>query len=150
MTQEGLDKIKKDLAEALAQRPVISAAIAEAREKGDLSENAEYDAAKDEQAELEDRINKLEYQIRNSQIITEADLTGEHVNLGLGVRVKDMKTKKEYVYTIVGITSADPFNGKISNESPVGKALLGKKLGDIVEIQTKKGVLNYKVMEIIK
>lgn len=121
-----------------------------ARSFGDLSENAEYDAAKDASAELEARIEKLKYMMRNAKIISENDLTGEHVNLGLGVRIKDMKTKKEFTYTIVGITNADPFQGRISNESPVGKALMGKKVGDIVDVETVAGELRYKILEIIR
>ncbi|MBQ3921142.1 MAG: transcription elongation factor GreA [Firmicutes bacterium] len=151
LTQEGYDKIAQEHDYLVSvRRAEVSEHLKEAKSYGDLSENAEYDAAKNEQAELEDRINKLEYMMRNAKIISEEELTGEHVNLGLGVRVKDMKTKEEFTYTIVGITDADPFADKISNDSPVGKALLGKKVGDVVEIQTESGVLNYKVMEIVK
>ncbi len=151
LTQEGYDKIAQEHDYLVSvRRAEVSEHLPEAKSYGDLSENAEYDAAKNEQAELEDRINKLEYMMRNAKIISEEELTGEHVNLGLGVRVKDMKTKEEFTYTIVGITDADPFADKISNDSPVGKALLGKKVGDVVEIQTESGVLNYKVMEIVK
>ena len=88
--------------------------------------------------------------MRNAKIITEDELTGEHVNLGLGVKVKDTKTKKTYTYTIVRTTDADPFNDKISNESPVGKALLGHRIGEVIEIETEMGTLNYEIMEIIK
>ena len=151
LTQEGYDKIAQEHDYLVSvRRKEVSEHLKEAKSYGDLSENAEYDAAKDEQAELEDRINKLEYMMRNAKIITEEELTGEHVNLGLGVKVKDMKTKKEYSYTIVGITDADPFKDRISNESPVGKALLGKKVGDIVDIETVAGELKYQVLEILR
>ena len=151
LRQEDYDKIVEEHEYLTSVRRIeVSEHLKEAKSYGDLSENAEYDAAKNEQAELEDRIQKLEAMMRNGKIVDEAALTGDHVNLGLGVRVKDMKTKEEFTYTIVGINQADPFENKISNESPVGKALLGRKKGETVEIQTANGVLNYKVMEIIK
>ncbi len=152
LTQEGYDKIVAEHEYLVSvRREEVSQHLKEAKSYGDLSENAEYDAAKDEQAELEDRIVKLEAMMRNARIVSEEELTGEHVNLGLGVRIKDKKTKEEFTYTIVGITDADPFENKISNESPVGKALLGKKVGDDVEVTLDGGaVLTYKVMEIIR
>ena len=151
LRQEDYDKIVEEHEYLTSVRRIeVSEHLKEAKSYGDLSENAEYDAAKNEQAELEDRIQKLETMMRNGKIVTEAEMTGDHVNLGLGVRVKDMKTKEELTYTIVGINQADPFEDKISNESPVGKALLGRKKGETVEIQTENGVLNYKIMEIIK
>ena len=151
LRQEDYDKIVEEHEYLTSVRRIeVSEHLKEAKSYGDLSENAEYDAAKNEQAELEDRIQKLETMMRNGKIVTEAEMTGDHVNLGLGVRVKDMKTKEEFTYTIVGINQADPFEDKISNESPVGKALLGRKKGETVEIQTENGVLNYKIMEIIK
>ena len=151
LRQEDYDKIVEEHEYLTSVRRIeVSEHLKEAKSYGDLSENAEYDAAKNEQAELEDRIQKLETMMRNGKIVDEAALTGDHVNLGLGVRVKDMKTKEEFTYTIVGINQADPFEDKISNESPVGKALLGRKKGETVEIQTENGVLNYKIMEIIK
>ena len=151
LRQEDYDKIVEEHEYLTSvRRPEVSEHLKEAKSYGDLSENAEYDAAKNEQAEVEDRIQKLETMMRNAKIVTEAEMTGDHVNLGLGVRVKDMKTKEEFTYTIVGINQADPFEDKISNESPVGKALLGRKKGETVEIQTENGVLNYKIMEIIK
>ena len=152
LTQEGYDKIVAEHEYLVSvRREEVSQHLKEAKSYGDLSENAEYDAAKDEQAELEDRIVKLEAMMRNARIVSEEELTGDHVNLGLGVRVLDMKEKEEYTYTIVGITDADPFENKISNESPVGKALLGKKVGDEVSIELDSGlVLNYKVLEIIR
>ncbi len=150
-TEEGLRVLKEELEKLRTEgRDEIAERIKVARSFGDLSENAEYDAAKNEQAELEDRIVKLETMIRNAKIVTEEELTGDHVNLGLGVRVKDVKTKEEETYTIVGIINADPFNNKISNESPVGKALLGHKVGDVVDVETEMGMFTYKIMEIIR
>ncbi len=151
LTRSGYEKVENELNDlTVNQRKEIAQKIKEAREQSDLSENAEYDAAKNEQAELEDRIVKLETMIRNAKIVTEEELTGDHVNLGLGVRVKDVKTKEEETYTIVGIINADPFNNKISNESPVGKALLGHKVGDVVDVETEMGMFTYKIMEIIR
>ena len=151
LTQEGYDKVVAEHEYLVSvRREEVSQHLKEAKSYGDLSENAEYDAAKNEQAELEERIAKLEYMMRNAKIISEEEMTGERVNLGLTVRIKDQKTKKQYKYTIVGITDADPFSGKISNESPVGKGLLGHSKGDVVEIETESGVLVYKIMEIIR
>ena len=156
-TQEGYDKIVEEHDYLVAvRRPEVTEHLKVARSFGDLSENAEYDAAKEEQAELEARIQKLETMMRNAKIVAEEDVTGEHVNLGLSVKIKDLKTKETFVYKIVGITDADPIEDRISNESPVGKALIGKKVGDKVEvvIESKDAaegqVLRYQVMEIIK
>ena len=151
LTQEGYDKVVSEHEYLVSvRREEVSQHLKEAKSYGDLSENAEYDAAKNEQAELEERIAKLEYMMRNAKIVSEEEMTGEHVNLGLTVRIKDQKTGKQAKYTIVGITDADPFSGKISNESPVGKALLGRAKGEVVEIETESGILVYKIMEIIK
>jgi len=151
MTREGYDKLVAEHEYLVSvRRAEVSEHLKEAKSYGDLSENAEYDAAKNEQAEVEDRINRLEYMLRNAKIVADDELTGEHVNLGLGVKVKDKKNGEVYTYYVVGVTEADPFNDKISNESPVGKALLGKAVGDTVEVETEAGVLSYEVLEIIK
>lgn len=152
LTQEGYDKIVAEYEYLTAvRRNEVSEHLKEAKSYGDLSENAEYDAAKDEQAELEDRISKLETMMRKGKIVSEEELTGEHINLGLSAKIKDMKSGEEFVFTIVGITEADPFEDRISNESPVGKALLGKKVGDLVDIQLSEGnEVTYKVLDIIK
>ncbi|MCQ2560765.1 MAG: transcription elongation factor GreA [Clostridia bacterium] len=152
LTQEGYDKIVKELDYLKAvRRNEVSEHLKEAKSYGDLSENAEYDAAKDEQAELEDRIAKLETMMRKGKIVADEELTGDHINLGLSAKIKDMKSGMEFVFTIVGITEADPFENRISNESPVGKALIGKTVGEIVEIPLPDGsVVNYKVLEIVK
>jgi len=151
LTKEGYDKVVAEHEYLVSvRREEVSQHLKEAKSYGDLSENAEYDAAKNEQAELEERIAKLEYMMRSAKIVAEDEVTGEHVNLGLTVRIKDQNTGKQFKYTIVGITDADPFSGKISNESPVGKGLLGHAKGDVVEIETESGMLTYKIMEIIK
>ena len=151
MTQEGYDKIVKEHEYLVSvRRGEVAERIKEAISYGDISENAEYDSAKNEQAELEDRILKLENMLRKGKIITEDELTGEHVNLGLHVLLKDRQTEDQFEYVIVGATEADPFAGKISNESPVGKALLGKAAGEVVDIQTEMGVLSLEVLKIRK
>ena len=159
MTQEGYDKNVKELEYLISvRRPEVAQHLAEARSYGELSENAEYDAAKNEQAELEEKIHKLENMIHNAKIVAEEEITGETVNLGLTVTVKDTKTKDVFKYVIVGVTDADPLAepAKISNESPVGKALIGKKKGDKVEIviEGKEGgantVINYQITKISK
>jgi len=151
LTKEGYEKVVAEHEYLVSvKREEVAQHLKEAKSYGDLSENSEYDAAKNEQAELEERIAKLEAMMRNAQIVDEEELTGDHVNLGLGVRIKNIETGKQFTYTIVGITDADPFENKISNASPVGKALLGRRKGDIVEIETANGMVRYKVMEIIK
>ena len=157
LTQEGYDKIVEEHEYLVTvRRPEVSDHLKEAKSYGDLSENAEYDAAKEEQAELEARISRLEYMMRNAKIVSDEDVSMEHVNLGLSVRIRDLADDEEYTYKIVGITDADPLNGLISNESPVGKALLGKKVGDHVEviIESKDAsegtVLHFQLMEIMK
>lgn len=151
LTKEGYDKIVAEHEELVSvRRAEVAERIKEAISYGDISENSEYDSAKNEQAELEEKILKLENMIRKGKIIEDSELTGEHVNLGLTVKVMDMETNEEMEFTIVGSTEADPFDGKISNESLVGKGLLGKKVGDVVEIQAEVGNLEYKVLEIRK
>ena len=151
LTKEGYEKIVAEHEELVSvRRAEVAERIKEAISYGDISENSEYDSAKNEQAELEERILKLENMIRKGKIIDDADLTGDHVNLGLKVKVLDVETGEEMEYCIVGSTEADPFDGKISNESPVGKALLGKSVGDVVEIQAEVGLLEYKILEIRK
>ncbi len=157
LTKEGYDKLVQEHEYLITvRRPEVSEHLKEAKSYGDLSENAEYDAAKNEQVEVEERIAKLEAMINNAKIVSEDDITGETVNLGLSVKLKDLSTKETFSYTIVGVTDADPLNDKISNESPVGKALIGKKKGDKVEItiETKEGtdnmILHYQIVDISK
>ena len=155
LTKQGYDDLVKEHEYLVSvRRAEVSEHLKEAKSYGDLSENAEYDAAKEEQAELEERIARLESMMRNAKIVSEEDLTGEHVNLGLSVKVKDNATGDEETYTIVGITDADPFAEpfpKISNESPVGKALIGKAKGDDVEVEMPDhSIVHYTVMEIFK
>ncbi|MBO4819082.1 MAG: transcription elongation factor GreA [Clostridiales bacterium] len=157
LTQEGYDKLVAEHEYLITvRRPEVSEHLKEAKSYGDLSENAEYDAAKNEQVEVEERIAKLEAMIHNAKVVSEDEISGDTVNLGLTVKLKDLATKETFTYTIVGVTDADPLNDMISNESPVGKALIGKKKGDKVEItiETKEGtdnmVLRYQIMGISK
>ena len=150
LTKEGLEKIKEEYDRHVSvTRAEVAERIKEARSFGDLSENAEYDAAKQEQAELEERINKLESMMRNAKIIDEDSSVEGIVNIGNTVIVKEKGSKEKVKFQIVGATEADPFEGKISNESAVGKALIGNKKGDIVEVEVIDGKITYKIMEIV-
>ena len=148
MTQEGLDKLKKDLAEALAQRPVISAQIAEAREKGDLSENAEYDAARDAQGLLEVRIAKLKNLVANAKIIDESQVGTDKVQMMNKVKVENLNAKQIMQFTIVGETEADFAAGKPAATTPIARALLGHSKGETVEAKVPSGVLKFKILDI--
>ena len=148
MTQEGLDKLKKDLAEALAQRPVISAAIAEAREKGDLSENAEYDAAREAQALLELKIANLKNLVANAKIIDESQIGTDRVQMMNKVKEENLAMKKVMEFTIVGETEADFAKGKLASTTPIAKALLGHTKGDVVEAKVPSGIIKFKILDI--
>ena len=151
LTKEGYDKIVKELEELITvKRKEVAERIKEAISYGDISENSEYDSAKNEQAELEDRINKLENMIRKAKIIDENEISKDSVSVGLKVKVYEKSSGEETEYTIVGSTEADPFEGKISNESLVGSSLLGKKKDDEVEIQVPDGTYIYKILDIYK
>lgn len=148
MTQEGLDKLKKDLADALAQRPVISAAIAEAREKGDLSENAEYDAARDAQALLELKIANLKNLVANAKVIDGSQIGTDKVQMMNKVKVENLAMKKVMEFTIVGETEADFAHGKLASTTPIAKALLGHSKGEVVEANVPSGVMKFKILDI--
>ena len=149
ITQEGLQKLKDELNELKSVRRIkVSKRIQEAIALGDLSENSEYDDAKNEQALVEGHIAELEAKIRTAKIIEETEDSSAKVRLGSKVILEDVETGDRFDYTVVGTAEADPFNNRISNESPVGKALLGAKVGDIVNVETQAGVLQYKVLEI--
>ncbi|MBQ6087031.1 MAG: transcription elongation factor GreA [Bacteroidales bacterium] len=148
MTQEGLDKLKKDLADALAQRPVIAAAIGEAREKGDLSENAEYDAAREAQGLLEVKIANLKNLVANAKVIDESQIDTESVTLMNKVKIQNVATKQIMEFTIVGETEADFSHGKLAATTPIGRALIGHCKGDVVEAKVPSGVLKFKILDI--
>ena len=148
MTQAGLDKLKQELSDALAQRPVISAAIAEAREKGDLSENAEYDAARDAQGMLEVRIARLKEKLANARVIDESKLTADSVQLLSKVSVENLNAKMKMNFKIVGESEADFSKGLLSASTPIGKALMGHVKGDIVEAHVPSGIMKFKILDI--
>ena len=150
ITAEGLKRLEEELAQRKgAIREEILERIKEARAQGDLSENSEYDQAKEDQGKNESRIVELEQMIKTAVIIdTSASSKEGKVSLGCTVVLKDMETEEEESYTLVGTTEADPFENKISNESPVGKAVIGKKIGDVVIAVTPAGELSYKILEV--
>ena len=150
ITAEGLQKLEEELAQRKSViREEILERIKEARAQGDLSENSEYDQAKEDQGKNESRIVELEQMIKTAVIIdTSASSKEGKVSLGCTVVLKDMETDEEETYTLVGTTEADPFDNKISNESPVGKAVIGKKIGDVVVAVTPAGELSYKIVEV--
>jgi len=148
MTQAGYDKLKKELADALAQRPVISAAIAEAREKGDLSENAEYDAARDAQGLLEVKIARLKEKVTNARVIDESKLSTDTVQLLSKVKVENLANKMVMQFTIVGENEADFSKGLLSSSTPIGKALIGHAKGDVVEAHVPSGIMKFKILDI--
>ena len=148
------EKLRELEAERDERKQVIRAEIAqkikEAREQGDLSENAEYDAAKDEQRENELRIEEIEAILKNAEVYLEEDVAKDAVGLGSTVTLLDIEYKEEVVYKIVGSTEVDSLNGKISNESPVGKALIGAKKGATIEVDTPAGTIKYKIVKVEK
>ncbi len=147
LTKEGLKELQDELDELInVKRPANLKAIKEARALGDLSENADYDAAKNDQAELEGRIKKLEKMLENYEIIEKA--SNDVVGLGSTVNIKYIDDDEEDEYKIVGSQEADPFMSKISNESPIAKALLNKKVGDIVEVESPNGVYKIEITDI--
>ena len=149
LTQEGLDELKAELDNLInVRRPENIQAIKEARSLGDLSENAEYDAAKDEQRDIEARIEEIEKILKNAEVVVEEEVDLDKISIGCKIRILDCEFDEELEYKIVGSTEANSLKGKISNESPVGKALLGKKVGDTVTVETQVGELTYKVLEI--
>jgi transcription elongation factor GreA len=150
MTAEGKAKLQEKLDYYLkVKRPEIAKRIQAARELGDLSENAEYDEAKRDQAEMEVEILAMQKQLEEAVVIDDSMLPNDEVRIGSKIRVKDMQTKEEFIFDIIGSSEADPLNGKISNLSPIGSALLKKKKGQTIKINTPDGVLSYKLMEIL-
>ena len=149
LTYEGLKKLEDELENLkVVRRKEVSQKIKEAREQGDLSENAEYDAAKDEQRDIEARIEELEKILKNAEVVVEEEADLDRVSIGCSVKILDCEFDEELEYKIVGSTEANSLKGKISNESPVGKALLGKQVGDTVTVETPAGEFSYKVLSI--
>lgn len=151
MTEEGYRKIEEELDELKSvKRKEISDRIKQALEFGDISENSEYDQAKSDQAQLEEKILKLENMLRNSKIIEEDSLNTSVVSIGSTVKVKCLADDEVEEFTIVGSAEADPFNGKVSNESPIGMALIGQKKNAVVKVAVPDGVIEYKITKISK
>ena len=151
LTYEGLKKYEEELQELrVVRRREVAQKIKEAREQGDLSENAEYDAAKDEQRDIEARIEELEKILKNVEVVDEDEVDLDKINIGCKVKILDLEYNDELEYKIVGSTEANSLKGKISNESPVGKALMGTKVGDVITVETPAGTFQYKVLEIQK
>ena len=149
LTYEGLRKYEEELHDLkVVKRREVAEKIKEAREQGDLSENAEYDAAKDEQRDIEARIEELEKILKNAEVVDEDEVDLVVINIGCRVKILDVEYNDELEYKIVGSTEANSLKGKISNESPVGKALIGKKVGDVITVETQAGAFQYKVLEI--
>lgn len=149
MTQEGYDKLRNELDHLKSVgRQEAAAAIAEAREKGDLSENAEYDAAKDAQGMLEAKINSLEKSMANARVIDETKIDTSKVTVLAKVTIKNTKTNKEFVYKLVSQSEANLKEKKISVDSPIGQGLLGKKIGEVAEVTTPRGVMIFEIVDI--
>lgn len=149
LTYAGLKQYEDELQNLkVVKRKEVAQKIKEAREQGDLSENAEYDAAKDEQRDIEARIEELERLLKNAEVVVEEEIDLDKINIGCKVKVYDEEYAEEMEFRIVGSTEANSLQNKISNESPVGKELMGKKVGDTVEVDTQVGTIRYKVLEI--
>ena len=148
LTQKGLDDLKAELDTLLAQRPVISRAIAEARDKGDLSENAEYDAAREAQGMLELKITKLQDSIANARVIDESRLNTDSVQMLTKVKIKNVKTGAVVEYQLVGESEANFKEGKLAAATPIGKALMGRKKGEVVDVTVPSGVLQFEILDI--
>ena len=147
-TEEGYEKLVTELETLKARRPEIKAAIAEARAFGDLSENSEYDEAKNEQAKVESRIAELEYLINHAEIIKEEQYKSGVVNIGTLVKVFDVEEDEEVEYSIVGPNEANPMMGMISDQSPIGRTLIGHKKGDEVTVETPGGDMKFKILDV--
>lgn len=149
LTYQGLKKLEDELQELkVVRRKEVAAKIKEAREQGDLSENAEYDAAKDEQRDIELRIEELEKLLKNAEVVVEEEIDVNKINIGCKVKLLDVEYDEEMEFYIVGSTEANSLQNKISNEAPVGRALIGKSVGDVVDVETQAGIIQYKVLEI--
>ena len=149
LTKEGLAKYEEELHELKTVKlKEVAEKLKEAREQGDLSENAEYDAAKDEQRDIAARIEVIEKILKNAEVIDDSDVDINKISIGCTVKLKDLEFDEEIEYKIVGSSEANSLKGKISNESPVGKALIGAKVGDTVKVDVGGNIFKYKVLEI--
>lgn len=151
LTYEGLKALEEELHDLkVNRRREVAQKIKEAREQGDLSENAEYDAAKEEQRDIELRIEEIDKILKNAEVVVDEDIDSSVINVGCTVNIKDLEFDEEMEYKIVGSTEANSLQGKISNESPVGKALIGAQKGDTVEVETPSGIIKYLILDFHK
>lgn len=149
LTYAGLRQLEDELHDLkVNQRKEVAQKIKEAREQGDLSENAEYDAAKDEQRDIEARIEEIEKILKNAEVVVEDEVDVNVINIGCKVKILDMEFDEELEYKLVGSTEANSLRGKISNESPLGSRLIGKKVGEVVNVDTHAGTMQYKILQI--
>lgn len=149
LTYEGLKQLEEELQDLkVNKRREVAQKIKEAREQGDLSENAEYDAAKDEQRDIEARIEEIDKILKNAEVVVEEDVDVNKISIGCKVKILDLEYNDELEYKIVGSTEANSLKGKISNESPVGTALIGAKVGETITVETQAGNIQYKILEI--
>ena len=151
LTYAGLQELETELEDLkVNKRKEVAQKIKEAREQGDLSENAEYDAAKDEQRDIEARIEEIEKILKNVEVVAEEDIDDKKINVGCHIKIFDFEFDEELEFSIVGSTQTDSLHGKISNESPLGRALIGHEIGDVVEVEMGDAVAKYKVLDIKK
>lgn len=151
LTYEGLKTLEDELHDLkVNRRREVAQKIKEAREQGDLSENAEYDAAKEEQRDIELRIEEIDKILKNAEVVVDEDIDSSVINVGCTVKIKDLEFDEEMEYKIVGSTEANSLQGKISNESPVGKALIGAQRGETVEVETPAGFIKYEILDFHK
>ncbi|MFP4047350.1 MAG: transcription elongation factor GreA [Bacteroidales bacterium] len=151
LTEEGYRNLEEELDYLVnVKRREVAKRIKVAREFGDISENSEYDEAKNEQAFVEGRIKEIQNMLRNAKVVKDDEVSSESVSIGTTVRLQDEDSEEEFSYTIVGSAEADPLNFKISNESPIGKAILGHSVGDNVKVEVPSGITSYKILSIEK
>jgi transcription elongation factor GreA len=149
LTYEGLKALEDELQDLkVVRRKEVAQKIKEAREQGDLSENAEYDAAKDEQRDIENRIEELEKILRNAEVFDDSEVDRDKVSIGCEIRLYDMEFDEELTYKLVGSTEANILENKISNESPIGKAIIGQKVGAVVDVEGIEGICQFKILDI--
>ena len=149
LTYEGLKALEDELQDLkVVRRKEVAQKIKEAREQGDLSENAEYDAAKDEQRDIENRIEELEKILRNAEVFDDTDIELDKVSIGCEVKLYDMEYDEELTYKLVGSKEANILEQKISNESPIGRAMNGKKIGDVIDVEGIEGICQFKILDI--
>lgn len=151
LTEEGYEKLEKELDHLVnVKRREVAKRIKVAREFGDISENSEYDDAKNEQAFVEGRIKEIENMLRNAKVVKNDEVSDHTVNIGTTVKLKDIDSEEVFTYTIVGSAEADPLKNKISHESPIGKSIIGHKIGDKVKVEVPSGIMEYEILSIKK